>query len=315
MVGRMRGPDLEKLEIRERMKQILQLGAAVSRWADVTTGRLHRTLQLATECYEKGLDSREHIYAFQELCETIEIYRLWEWRVHDYAGFFEKIRTVLKKGAVIREDETPNSSDARNNLFTYYLAGRLLSSGVSVVTVDGCGLSVMSRGAPADITIFLDNCYIDIECKRPSNEGTFERNLWNACDQVGDVSRRNVGIVALDCSPFVPPIGPEGDQFAKKLSGGNIDERLAMYLLEKIPPNLSDKLPPRVVGLFVFMRLASFSAIVMKEPLSGLDEPPKAYFMPSDRTQLLVYPNIKSEMVGKFYGLSSRLKTSGNRKF
>lgn len=299
----MHEPDFEKLKTRMLMEEILRLGAEVSRWADVNTGRLQRTLQLAAECYEKGLHSRDHIYAFQELCEIIELYGLWKSRVHGYSGLFQKIRAALKKGPAIREDETKNSSHARNNLFTYYLAGRLLRGGNNVVVVDGCGLPAMNRGVPKDITILLDNCYVDIECKRPSNDCTFERNLKAACDQMNDSLRGNLGIVALDCSPFVPPIGPEGDEFAKKLSGGDINEMLGRYLQEKIPKNLSVKLPPNIIGLFVFMRLASFSAIVMKESASGLDGKPVAYFTPADRTQLLAYPNVKAPKVEHFYAV------------
>lgn len=287
-----------------RMKHILRLGAEVSRWAEVNTGRFHRTLQLATECYEKGLDSRDHIYAFQELCEIIEVYTLWKSRVHDYSGLFQKIRIALKKGAVIKEDERQKSCDARNNLFTYYLAGRLVSKGNNVVAIDECVLSTIDRSTRADISILLGDCFIDIECKRPSNEKTFERNLWDACDQLGHSLRDNLGIVALDCSPFVPPIGKKGDEFWRKISRGDINEMLGRYLLEKIPKNLRVKLPQNIIGLFVFLRLASFSAIVMKDPESGLAGKPVAYFTPADRTQLLAYPNISAPKVEKFYAVS-----------
>lgn len=298
----MHDSDFEKLKTRMLMEEILRLGAEVSRWAAVNTGRLQRTLHLASECYEKGLISRDHIYAFQELCEIIELYRLWKQRVHGYSGLLQKMRTALKKGPPIREDETKNSSHARNNLFTYYLAGRLLRSGNNVVVIDGCGLPAMNRGVPKDITILLDDCYVDIECKRPSNERTFERNLWDACGQISDSSRGNLCIVALDCSPCVPPIGKEGDEFAKKLSGGDSNEMLGRYLLEKIPRNLSRELPQNIIGLFIFIRLASFSAVVMKESVSGLDRP-VAYFTPADRTQLMVYPNVNAPRVDRFYAV------------
>src|SRR5215467_1613781 len=74
----------------------------------------------------------------------------------------------LSKGPILREQETPGSSERpRNDTFVYYLAGRLLAAGVEVTSVDGIAARHIGTASSADISVTVGTEYIDIECKRP----------------------------------------------------------------------------------------------------------------------------------------------------
>jgi hypothetical protein len=68
----------------------------------------------------------------------------------------------------MREEENPatSSNRARDDVFSYLVAGRLLSAGVPVVAVEGTIARNETCESEADVTFQLGDMLIDIECKR-----------------------------------------------------------------------------------------------------------------------------------------------------
>ena len=155
------GPRETKLRRRSEMNELLQLGAETCNWLGLTEGRFYQCLELAKDFHERSHHSRDHIYAYQELHEMVAAYQLLKSQAHKYPGLTEKVRQVFTKGPVLRVNETKENNKARNNLFTYYLAGRLMKAGINVVAVDECVLPKVSRPTRSDIAILWRELYLE----------------------------------------------------------------------------------------------------------------------------------------------------------
>ena len=62
-----------------------------------------------------------------------------------------------------------SSNRARDDAFSYLVAGTLLSAGVPVVAVDGIIAHHETCESQADVTFRWSNMLVDIECKRPQS--------------------------------------------------------------------------------------------------------------------------------------------------
>jgi thiamine pyrophosphate-dependent acetolactate synthase large subunit-like protein len=60
-------------------------------------------------------------------CEIVRLFELWEHRSTDFPGLAGKIKAVVAKGPVLREEEIPatSSNRARDDAFSYLVAGSL----------------------------------------------------------------------------------------------------------------------------------------------------------------------------------------------
>lgn len=148
-------------------EQLAQLAAACD-WLEIDRGRDVRYRQLLEEFFEEDARSPQHILAYGESCEIVRLFELWEHRSTDSPGLAGKIKAVVAKGPVLREEENPatSSNRARDDAFSYLVAGRLLSAGVPVVAVEGTIARNETCESEADVTFQLGDMLIDIPCKR-----------------------------------------------------------------------------------------------------------------------------------------------------
>jgi hypothetical protein len=292
------------------MNELLQLGAATCNWLGLTKGRFYQCLELAKDFHERSHHSRNHIYAYQELHEMVVVYQLLKSQAHKYPGLTEKVRQVFTKGPMLRVNETKENNKARNNLFTYYLAGRLMKAGINVVAVDECVLPEVSRPTRSDIAIIWRELYLEFECKRPVSRASLEGNVKEASSQLKkNLTEGGSGVIAIDCSGFVPAtVGPEGKKFADRLSRGSPEDTLNDYLLEQVSAKIRSKLEINILGLLLFIRLPSFSAIIMNQDMPGGRTEPASYFRASNRLHFLFFQNVNSRMASRFEEISNYLK-------
>ncbi len=61
-------------------------------WLSVESGRAARYGQIIREFLEKEVRSREHILAYGESCEIVDVFQLWEQRITGFPGFEKKIK-------------------------------------------------------------------------------------------------------------------------------------------------------------------------------------------------------------------------------
>jgi hypothetical protein len=92
--------------------------------------------------------------------KIVRLFELWEDRVSNFPGPAEKIKAVVAKGPVLREEENPatSSNRARDDAFSYLVAGRLLSAGVPLVAVEGTIARNETCESEADVTFQLVIC-------------------------------------------------------------------------------------------------------------------------------------------------------------
>jgi hypothetical protein len=114
------------LETFLQKEQLAQLAAACD-WLEFDRGRDVRYRLLIEEFFEEDAGSRQHILAYGESCEIVRLFELWEHRSTDFPGLAGKIKAVVAKGPVPREEENPatSSNRARDDAFSYLVAGRL----------------------------------------------------------------------------------------------------------------------------------------------------------------------------------------------
>jgi hypothetical protein len=190
-------------------QQVARLEAAC-RDLGVERGRARELMRLLKEFLQEGKRSRNHYMAANESFEVTDIHELWRLRLPQFPGLGEAIRQCLSSGAVVPEDELPRtaSNKPRNDAFVYWVAGRLLDAGVTVLAVDGIGRGGGEPGGPCDVLIEWEGAKLAIECKRPYSPSGLGPCLRRAVSQI---RRRGVpGVATLDCSRVVRPMAPEG---------------------------------------------------------------------------------------------------------
>ena len=131
--------------------------------------------------------------------------RTWSARSFSSNGRTPKLRHCTFVG--MREEENPatSSNRARDDVFSYLVAGRLLSAGVPVVAVEGTIARNETRESKADVTFQLGDMVIDIECKRQCS------------------SRQRTHAPTADCDSFsenfVPPHHSPLNLYSKRTTG------------------------------------------------------------------------------------------------
>ena len=278
-----RGPSFKRGRYTEH---IARLGTACD-WLGIDRGRAARYGEPIREFFEDDARSRQHILAFSEICEIVELFELWEHRVADFPGLAGRIRTVFNKGPLLREEENPAASTnrARNDAFGHLVAGRLLAVGVPVIAVDGILARDASCASEADVTFRWSETLIDIECKRPQSYAALEKRAKEAREQIQRRSRGGRrGVIALDCSVLVRPAGTllESDS-------GDAAERLVSTGLEKsIVPRVESRLTNLILGLLLFARVPAMTRVRQSPILTAAGKPIRDFRPDSISTWLVV---------------------------
>ncbi len=229
---------------REHHSEHMRKLVAACDWLGIDKGRASQYGDLIREFYEKGARTKHHFLAFNESYEIVDLSELWEKRVADFPGLSGKIRAVLSKGPLLREEENSKASSnrARNDAFVYLVAGKFLASRIPVVAIDGILSRYPTCESNADLTLQWNDTLIDIECKRPQSLARLEERTKDARKQIKKRSHNGrFGVIAIDCSALIRPAGTllerdSGEAAEKWLSAKlvGVGSKLQSYLTSSI---------------------------------------------------------------------------------
>jgi hypothetical protein len=240
-------------------------------WLGLGQGRAVAYPRLIAEFFGAGARTMEHVLAYNESCEVVDLFELWGRYADDFPGLRERLREVCRKGPTLREAEkaTASSNRPRNDAFSYLLGGTLISAGVPVVAVEGVKRAGFNDTSDADITFMSSGIYIDVECKRPQADGAVLPRMREARGQLEKPTREGrFGIVALDCSVVARPPGTLLEYDSGEKAEAKISARL-----QALVPAFDPHLTPQVLGVILFARVAGMMRIDRSPILSPLGEP------------------------------------------
>ncbi len=202
--------------------------------------------------------SQEHILAYYESVEIVELFRLWESRLHEFPGLEKKIQNACKKGPFLREGERINASSnkPRNDAFCFLVAGKFLAAGIPVVNVDGT-FSRRFDGyeTNSDVTFAWKEKTITVECKRPQSERQLLRRAKQARDQI--TRSGHSGVIAVDCSVLRRPAGT----ILENSSPTEAASQLSEWLETKIEPKIRSILSRQILGMLLFSRVPAMTPL------------------------------------------------------
>jgi hypothetical protein len=252
--------------------------------------------KLIREFFAEGKRTREHVLAYNESCEIIDLHVLWKESVNNLPGLELKIKNVFASGAVLREDDHPDASTnrVRNDAFVYLLAGKLIRAGVKVVAVDGIPARGVSCYTDADINFEWSGSVINIECKRPLTQKALTKLVKEACRQLAHPSRQGwPGVIAVDCSAFIRPL--------EHLLGANAAEDSEKFLADSLERNIKPRvetyLKTTILGCLLFARVPAMTR-KGSSILSSLGTPMEYYFRPDSISTSLLLNNSGSSNPG-----------------
>ena len=269
-------------------EQIAQLTAACD-WLEIDRGRAVRYQQLVAEFFEEDARSQQHFLAIGESCEIVRLFELWENRVSNFPGLAEKIRGAVAKGPVLREEENPDTSSnrARDDAFSYLVAGTLLSASVPVLAVDGIIARNETCKSEADVTFQWSHLLIDIECKRPQSYASLNERTKSARRQIKRPSRGGRhGVIALDCSVLVRPAGNLLENDSVEMADRSISTELEKSVASRVVSHLTNS----ILGFLFFARVPAKTRTRRSPILTALGEPIHEFRLDCISTWL-VFPN------------------------
>ncbi len=231
---------------------IANVEAAVS-WAGMPNTRVKPLLQqlcaaLATRSRRPTRDTLLII----EASTVADIHFLWRSRAAEYPGLLLKIKNSVSRGPLLTDDEEKGKphTEARNNRFTYLLAGCLLKGGAPIVSIEGITRQGLGPASPTDIVVDWECRRVPIECKRPFDTKTLQRNVERAAKGISQHSAEN-GVVAVDCSRLVRSPQTVSFRFGEEHALVAVESQLRDLVMKRMLESASE----RVAGLLAFARV------------------------------------------------------------
>ena len=222
-------------------------------WLGISHGRAANYVRLLNE-FAEGHRSGEHIMAYYESHDIVELAKLWRDRVDVFPGLKDELRRVCKKGPILSDEERTGSNNrSRNDAFGYLVAGKFLAAGIPVVSVDGKASGEVASESPADLIFRWGDIYFNVECKRLQSEARLPERAEQAARQITDSGR--CGIIVMDCSAIRRPTGTLFDNSDPDDAGEQLFEWLETHVAPKITPNLS----PNVFGFILFVGIPAMT--------------------------------------------------------
>ena len=225
-------------------------------WLNIEQGRATDYRRLLDE-FNKGGQSDEHILAYYESREIVELFELWEKRVDEFPGLGDKIRDIYKKGPVLRENEIIKSSSnrPRNDAFSFLVAGKFSAADIPIVQVDGIALKEVVCDSRADFTFRWGENEFNVECKRPQSKKQLPKRAKEARKQITQFGR--FGIIAIDCSVLYRPPGTVVETSAPDATESQLSEWLRTNVGQKIQSSLL----PKILGFILFARVPAMTSV------------------------------------------------------
>ena len=219
-------------------------------WLNIERGRPREYVRLFEE-FGRGERRREHVLAYFEAYDIVELFELWRNDIGGFPGLKTRVEQACGKGPTMTDDEkTSNSSNKpRNDAFVYLMAGRFRKAGISVSTVDGIRAGCGKSKSAEDFSILWNGLDINVECKRPYSTNGFKRLAKEAQRQIK--RRRRRGIIMMDCSRLVRPANEE---FGAESPDAATDE-LHRRLQKEAEPKLPRPMARKVLGAVLFARI------------------------------------------------------------
>ena len=238
---------------KQTMSEYLEKLKDACEWLGISQGRATAYVRLLNE-FAEGRRSGEHIMAYYESHDIVELCKLWRERIDAFPGLKDELRRVCKKGPTLSDDERTGSNNrSRNDTFGYLVAGKFLAAGIPVVSVDGKASGEVVSESPADFIFRWRDIYFNVECKRLQAETRLLERAKEAARQITDSGR--CGIIVMDCSALYRPDGYLLDNSDPDDVGEQLFEWLETHVAPKIIPNLS----PNVFGFILFIGIPAMT--------------------------------------------------------
>ena len=231
-------------------------------WLEIEHGRTRTYVRLLQEFQSVPQRTREHILAYYESCDIVELVELWENHIHQFPGLKAKLQTACRKGPIVTEDEktSTSSNKPRNDLFVYLMAGKFLAAGISVDTVDGICATHGITEFTADFSFLWNTLNMNVECKRIHSPAQLLKRAKDARDQV--LETRRTGIIAIDCSVIARPSGT----LLETESPLQAEREMSRWLEHNIVPQLLTALSPKILGFILFARIPAMTVTGILDP-------------------------------------------------
>ena len=229
-------------------------------WVGLEHGRAATYKKLMIECIN-GQRSNSHWFAFFQAMEILGVYDGWVKEAECFPGLKDRIAFVLKKGAILPEQEGLNSNRPRNDGFVYMLASKLFHGPkVPILSVDGFRNTRLIDSHPgesftSDIVFLNNEDAIRVECKRPMSNATLNDNVDSAFTQI--INANSSGIIAVDVSKLIEQPGQVLD--ASTLDHGS---DYVTNQIEKLMTPLAFQFPqPSLIGMFGYACIPLVSTV------------------------------------------------------
>ena len=225
-------------------------------WLNIDRGRARNYVRLLEE-FCRGERGSEHVLAYYEADEIVQLFELWGNDICRFPGLKAKLEQACAKGPAMTEDEKTSSSSnkPRNDAFGYLMAGKFRKAGISVNTIDGiCAGSGKSKSAE-DFSFRWNGLDISVECKRPYSAKGFERLAKEAQRQIKKKGRR--GIIIMDCSR----LARSADRVFEVASPRAGADALHQWLEKEVEPKLPRPMAKKILGSILFARIPAMTAI------------------------------------------------------
>ena len=225
-------------------------------WLQIERGRALKYLRLLEEFDSVDPLLDEHILAYYESYEIIELFQLWEKRINEFPGLKDKIQMSCKRGPIISDDECVSSSSnrARNDAFGFVLAGRFLSAGISVENVDGISSFPVRRYSEVDFSFVWEGICFNVECKRIQSQTQLMKRVRKARQQLSQIE--GFGIIAIDCSVLYRPSGTVLETGSPRQA----ESQMSKWLESSIGPRIGPSLSPEILGFILFSRVPAMTS-------------------------------------------------------
>ena len=229
---------------------------------NIGQGRIRTYVRLLEEFDQVPRRTHEHVLAYYESCEIVELLELWENRIHEFPGLEVKLQTACQKGPIVTEEEKASNSSnkPRNDMFVHLMAGKFLAAGISVCSVDGIPSGPGTTESNADFSFGWEALEMNVECKRINSPTQLSRRAKDARDQILRTGR--CGIIAIDCSVIARPAGTllETDSPHQSV------DQMSQWLENHIVPQLLASLSPKILGFILFARIPAMTATWILDP-------------------------------------------------
>ena len=238
---------------KQTMAEYLEKLKDACEWLGISKGRPAEYVRLLNE-FDQERRSDEHIMAYYESHDIVELCKLWRERIDAFPGLKDELRRVCEKGPVLSDKERTGSNNRpRNDAFGYLVAGKFLAAGIPVVSVDGKASGEVAYESPADLIFRWGDISFNVECKRLQKEARLLERAKQAGKQITDSGR--CGIIVMDCSAIRRPTGTLLDNSDPDDAGEQLFEWLETQVAPKITPNLS----PDVFGFILFVGIPAMT--------------------------------------------------------